>query len=519
MFRRFTVDQQGGFTLIEVLLVMALTALIVSMSISTVQNARFGKQLDEATEVVASNLERARNFSLAAKVASNAIIPTTHGVYLSTNSVVFHEGTGYDPSAPTAGAVTYKLPNGVTIANGTLSDGDDVSFRRLTGESTRSGTIILVGRDGAERAIRVYSSGAIERAVPASVAFKGGFRRKIMLNNAASASSSGDVENLPVLIKLTVANAGGYGTSGTLYNVAGWSLNTTTKSFDNLSFVDSNGFSYLPYEVESWNVSGDSYIWVLVPKVEKTNNDFIYVYYGTPARSIPENNFRDTWVDYIGVWHANSTNLDSSPAALAPGIIGGTVSNSLTSVAGYSYVFTTPNYGYIEVKPETPSGDYSMEAWVRYASISGDGKIFGKQDGGVWWDGTKWIGFFLNTYYGAVFQIKRGAVTDHHWGVATNNWIGLAVRHTWNGSSGNVDGFVNGVGVNNPAGGATTPTTFSTHSFYIGGDPYLFGRAWNGFIDEVRISKKTRTDAWFKSSYSSIINPAGFAPLGSVEPL
>ena len=39
-----------------------------------------------------------------------------------------------------------------------------------------------------------------------------------------------------------------------------------------LRFIDDDGITELSYEVEKWNSSGDSYIWVKVPLIENTSS-------------------------------------------------------------------------------------------------------------------------------------------------------------------------------------------------------------------------------------------------------
>jgi len=494
-----------GFSMVEVLVVMGLLVLITAMTVYAIQNARFGKRLDEAAEIVASNLERARNYSLAAKIGS-ASAPTVYGVCLAQGAIYFHEGLGCGDAAATA----YTLPGGITIANGTLQAGDDIAFRRLTGEATKYGTIVLVSPNGEERAIRVYSSGAIERAVAASVAFAGGKRLKITFSN----SSSGDVvERLPVLIKFTSANAD-------LYSIV--TPNGDGQSADKLRFVDANDMTYLPYEIDTWNSGADSYVWVLVPQIDNSDTDYMYAYYGTPVRNIPENNFRDTWADYTGVWHAGSTG-DSSPAKLGHPEDKGAVFNTPGKVGNaYSIPDSSPlgtlDVNYLTVYPKTPTGSYTIEAWVykttpytaneypifkRYNETSNPLASLinnvGLSADGIW-------NLFRTSFptVGAIGNPSAYIATD-----PLNIWSYVVGRHQWDSqsSSGVLDIFKAGSKVGSTPNPTVGAESLSTTPFRVGGGPRRV--SWGGYIDELRISEIARTDAWIKASYKSINDPRG----------
>ena len=73
----------------------------------------------------------------------------------------------------------------------------------------------------------------------------------------------------------------------------------------------------LPHELENWDPSGESRLWVQVPSVE--TGTVVHVYYGTSATVTP---VPGMWSGYAGVWHLNETGdgavqiLDSTTNAL-----------------------------------------------------------------------------------------------------------------------------------------------------------------------------------------------------------
>ena len=54
----------------------------------------------------------------------------------------------------------------------------------------------------------------------------------------------------------------------------------TQNNGEDLRFFDANGTA-LSYDIEQWNESGDSYVWVRVPKIDAgSTTDSIWMYYG-----------------------------------------------------------------------------------------------------------------------------------------------------------------------------------------------------------------------------------------------
>jgi len=52
-----------------------------------------------------------------------------------------------------------------------------------------------------------------------------------------------------------------------------------------LRFTDSDG-TVLAYEIEKWDETGSSYVWVKVPQIDQNSNtDYVYIYYGNTGAS------------------------------------------------------------------------------------------------------------------------------------------------------------------------------------------------------------------------------------------
>ncbi len=79
----------------------------------------------------------------------------------------------------------------------------------------------------------------------------------------------------------------------------------TNDDGSDLRFFAADG-TQLAYEIEQWNESGDSSVWVRVPQITgSSNTDSIWMYYGNAAAS-PQSSAEDVWdSSFAGVWHLN----------------------------------------------------------------------------------------------------------------------------------------------------------------------------------------------------------------------
>lgn len=126
----------------------------------------------------------------------------------------------------------------------------------------------------------------------------GGFSKSITFTTSGY-QGSGPLANFPVLVKLSTAIEG--------FDYADFGATT------NLVFKDS-GDNVIPYEVDTWNTSGASLVWVKVPSL--TSATTFTMYYCGSDDTV--NNPSTTWTaaNYVGVWHMDET---SGPVADATG--------------------------------------------------------------------------------------------------------------------------------------------------------------------------------------------------------
>jgi len=105
--------------------------------------------------------------------------------------------------------------------------------------------------------------------------------------------------NFPLLVRISESRFKGF-----YYDRAG-------RTGEEMTFADEKG-EQLPYEVDTWNTSGESLLWVRVGTF--TNNCEITMYWAvksgqTPPGYTPE----EVWTDYAAVWHFGET-IDTGAA-------------------------------------------------------------------------------------------------------------------------------------------------------------------------------------------------------------
>lgn len=177
--------------------------------------------------------------------------------------------------------------------------------------------------------------------------------------------------NLPVLVKLSPSTIAGFDYADL----------KSPETGDDLCFIDMEG-NGLPFDIDTWNPSGISYIWVNLPNV--TNGTEFVMCYGstTSGKAVCAVN---PWNLYSGVWHLegvntkdrakNSDGVGTSKVAVTNGVFGSAV--TFPDISGECI-----NCGSNLPNSELKNG-FTFESWVKpdvYGN-AGDGRaVFGKND-------------------------------------------------------------------------------------------------------------------------------------------
>jgi len=146
-----------GFTLVEIVVVLAILVLIVVFSVSSFKLLNQSQALSKSADLVATTLREARSQTLASKSLSQ------YGVHFDPTQIVLFKGDLYSATATTN--LYFPLNSSVSISNIALSGGRvEVIYSRLTGDAPQTGTVTLslVSNPSSIRTINISGSGLVE---------------------------------------------------------------------------------------------------------------------------------------------------------------------------------------------------------------------------------------------------------------------------------------------------------------------------------------------------------------------
>ena len=204
-----------------------------------------------------------------------------------------------------------------------------------------------------------------------------GFAKYVPIS--VSGYSGAALSDFPVLIKIDASSIPGV-------------YSDVKHSGADLKFTDDSGEGEYPYEVDTWNPSGTSYVWVKLPSFASGVN--FRMYYGDNAKTEVSGSAQ-VWSAYAGVWHLNaavdSADKDYNPVdgathttrfydcarVVSDGVIGkGLGSAAETGAAFASQVYDNRNDYKRPIQVTNPS-KFSVSCWVRVNSVADWSLLFG----------------------------------------------------------------------------------------------------------------------------------------------
>ncbi len=318
-------------------------------------------------------------------------------------------------------------------------------------------------------------------------------RRKLIFDNSAQ---DGGLEDFPVLVVLD----------------DGWfDYGSTRDAGLDIRFVDDDAVDELPHEIESFDKSGSSYIWVRVPEIDRlANDDFIWMYYGDPSVSGNQNPHNVWQARYEAVYHLNES-FDDSTSNEFHGTNNGT--SDAPDAIGHGRDFNGVS-NYVDLGPDLPIlqsvSECTLSAWVRADWFFTDCFIVAMSvhnELTTTTDSRATIGLTSSSE-----ALAGGRSNDtEDWqtfsttgnSVTTGNWYHVVGIIDYAGDS--VKIYVNGALAGEGTvvfSQSTTPDTTATNST-IGSQDDGSASFFNGIIDEVRISDIARTPSWIAAQYLS----------------
>jgi prepilin-type N-terminal cleavage/methylation domain-containing protein len=127
-----------GFTLMEIVIVIAIIVAILAVFIPNLSSFRDDQALKNTTESVVSILNQARTQTLSSQNSMN------YSVRFENNKAILFSGTVYDSSDVNNKTANFDESVSLPVSNISLNTGATaVTFDRLTGDTNQYGTITI----------------------------------------------------------------------------------------------------------------------------------------------------------------------------------------------------------------------------------------------------------------------------------------------------------------------------------------------------------------------------------------
>lgn len=347
----------------------------------------------------------------------------------------------------------------------------------------------------------------------------------------------------PVTLKLAHADLSGFpmlfaGVYPWLRSVASGGDVKHASGWDIWFSSDLAGTVALPFERVKWvSTTGACEFWVRVPAVSSTTPTVIYVRYSETGVTMDRQNRNGTWdANYVAVWHfGNGTTLD-----LTDSTVNANHGTNFGAAAGAG-LLSSYNAGGVPIAPEAGgglvldgasayvrvadsvslriTGATSVESYIQYPSNFDNSikrRVFEKAktgaayslqlDGGTGFGTTPPLYFRVTGAGGnketpSGFTVFGGTVGVPNYNACT--WDGSATAHAWVQT-----------GINNLDDGNGSPQTWTAPAIgdTTGADLFIgasggTGSFYLGTLDELRISKTLRSEAWLEASWFTSAYP------------
>ncbi len=307
------------------------------------------------------------------------------------------------------------------------------------------------------------------------------YRRQVTFDNRTSnlGVTSENLTSFPVLIKLDSSRI---------------DYANTQNSGQDLRFTDTDGTD-LAYEIEKWDESGTSYVWVKVPQVDSNSNaDYVQMYYGNASAS-DHQQASSVWSSgYGAVWHMKETS--GTTAADSTGNNNGTKTGATdpnpvtTGQIDGAQDFSGDSVSVPSSASLNLTTQITMSGWVTADSMTTWNSVLMKSSSSSWADG---YGIYFNgTLCGFVTSYSVNKVCNAFPPTATPRYLVV----TYDGA--NMKMYLDGAQVAT----AAMSVAISTNSAALGIGTGAGGAYnWDGIIDELRISSTARSAAYVAASY------------------
>ncbi len=345
------------------------------------------------------------------------------------------------------------------------------------------------------------------------------FLKSVEITLGSALSETAITTGIPALVRLSESTISGF-------DYDDFSL----ANGGDMMFFDASG-QPLPHEVDTWDASGESLVWVKLPSTAA--NTTITMYYGYGTRSTVSST--GVWNDYVGVWHfaeataaavANSHGTYANSTATA-GIDGNVAQYAITGETGRlgkcfrvndSTGSKTGNYQYGGVwvndsgtdSPIDGGQNFTISGWFKHANYGyyWDHFFYKRQKSNNTGSPINAFAIESNSGSGTNPQIYprgssgTGAVALNENGGLIDTWA--YITFVYDGTACRVykDGVLKGSATIAACIDNNSPLVFGNNNDVASG---LVGdAAWNGWIDEVRYAKGSKSATWIAAEFAAM---------------
>jgi len=265
-----------------------------------------------------------------------------------------------------------------------------------------------------------------------------------------------------------------------------------------IRFVTSDLSTVLAHEIERWDETRASYVWLAVPRIEAGSaTDHVYMYYGHPAAADAQD-APGVWDDAFRlVWHLTGSSADSTQNANGGRNMGSTaVAGAIAGARG----FASASRQYVDSDYAEHLDVMTVEVWAR-----GTASPQATRNVGLVGRNTN---YQLNWDHFGAFRGAFGLQTGTTWHsvtylpAAADTWYYLVGTYDGDAIRAYRDGSL--VATNTDPGGSPAADTFPVR---VGTNPDpSAGWFHDGAIDEVRISDVARSADWIAAQHLSMTN-------------
>lgn len=335
------------------------------------------------------------------------------------------------------------------------------------------------------------------------------FGKMIQFTVSGYAGSS-TLEHFPVLVRLSAAIEGfDYADIGATAQAAAASLR----------FADADG-NNLDYEIDAWDSSGTSLVWVSVPEITGTTTHFFAFYKPDAGATLPAVDPTAVWTSagYVGVWHFGAVDATDGSVADSTGhgltatpASGAAFPVLRTDGAGVVGDYVKSNAGLFLPSAEIAKfadtkTDFTVEAWVN-RSVENGGNQQIMRSGNTWQQGA---GLRLNDriFYGG------GGYAQWTGDVPLTGWTFLAGAFSTSQAGYLQLNATYPLASVTRGDGNTSFSAFSLTSRTSGEEPF------KGYADEFRLRRGLSSKDWSKAVYDSEVSGSTFlaaSPVASLD--